>query len=603
MVPIDDAHVRWRVWASKARRVDLVLDPLGTPRSYPMEPEDRGYFGATTPRPGPGTRYAFALDGGPPRPDPCSRWQPDGVGTPSAVYDPRAFRWDEGDWSGIARADLVFYELHVGTFTPAGTFDAIVPRIDALRELGVTAIELMPVAQFPGVRSWGYDGVQLFAPQNSYGGPEALQRLIQACHRKGMAVVLDVVYNHFGPDGNVFPEFGEYLTERWKTDWGVAVNFDGPWCDAVRSMVEQNVRMWVRDYRVDGLRFDAADQIFDRSPRHILADLAEAAHAEADRRGRAVHLFAETDLNDAPRFLLPVERGGYAFDGHWNDDFHHAVHNVLTGESNGYYCDFAAGPRALAKAFAEVFVNNGNFSAFRKRRHGTGAREFAGDRFVAFTQNHDQVGNRLRSDRYAASLPPAAVRLAAGLLLLAPRLPLLFMGQEYGETRPFPFFCDFQTPELIEAVRRGRKAEFAHFGWAEEPPDAFAPATRDSAVLSWDWSDPVRLGLRRLYRDLLRLRRECPALRDFGHPEPRLHDGNRPDAVLEIVRGAATPGPLTLLFNLTPSGQVMPPRPDASPLTFRSEVERYGATGADLDRGVLRPHEFAVFGPLPPGLP
>lgn len=297
VIPLDGNQARWRVWAPKAKTVELRLE--GQPRA--MEDEGRGFFGVTTPLPSPGTRYGFALDGGDPVPDPCSRWQPEGVSRPSAVFFPDRFLWDEGNWTGIERADLVIYELHVGTFTPEGTFDAVIPRLKDLRELGITAVELMPVAQFPGENSWGYDGVHPFAVQNSYGGPEGLKRLVETCHRAGLAVILDAIYNHFGPEGNVFPAFGHYLTEKYKTDWGHALSFDDKNCDPVRAMVLDNVRMWIRDYRIDGLRLDAADQIFDRGPRHILADVAEVAHAEGRKLGRPVHVFAETDQNDAPR--------------------------------------------------------------------------------------------------------------------------------------------------------------------------------------------------------------------------------------------------------------------------------------------------------------
>ena len=596
VVPLDDGQTRWRVWAPEAKRVALILGIGDRSRSRPMEREPRGFFGLTTDRASQGMRYAFALDGGDPRPDPCSRWQPDGINAPSAVFDPAGFSWDEGDWKGIDRASLVLYELHVGTFTPEGTFAAVVPRLGELKALGITAIELMPVAQFPGSRSWGYDGVFPFAVQNSYGGPEGLKALVEACHREGLAVVLDVIDNHFGPEGNVFPRFGHYLTEKTRTDWGHALNFDDQGCDAVRAMVLDNVRMWIGGYRFDGLRLDAADQIYDRSPRHILSEVVEVAHAEAARLGRKAHVFAETDQNDAPRYLNPPDRGGHGLDGHWTDDFHHAVHALLTGESNGYYADFADGPASVAKVMGSVFVNDGRFSSFRGRRHGTTATEFPGDRFVAFTQNHDQVGNRAKSDRYAASLDPAAVRLAAGLLLLSPRIPLLFMGEEYGETNPFPFFCDFQDPGLIKAVREGRRKEFASFGWTEEVPDPFGQATRDSAVLSWSWSDPVRAGLRDLYRDLLRLRREVPALRDFGHPQVTLVEGSK---LLESTRQATTGEPLTIRFNLGPEeirlrGAALP--------SFRSEVAAYGSTVKPSRPGLkstrLAPWEFAIFGPI-----
>ncbi len=596
VIPLDDGRTRWRVWASEAKEVALILGTGDKSRSLPMEPETRGFFGLTAERTSPGMRYAFALDGGAPLPDPASRWQPDGVGAPSAVFDPAGFAWDEGNWKGIERAELVLYELHVGTFTPEGTFAAVIPRLAELKALGITAIELMPVAQFPGSRSWGYDGVFPFAVQNSYGGPEGLKVLIEACHREGLAVILDAIYNHFGPEGNVFPTFGRYFTDKTKTDWGHALNFDDRGCDAVRAMVLDNVRMWIGEYRFDGLRLDAADQIYDRSPRHILAEIAEVAHAEAAKLGRKAHVFAETDQNDAPRYLRPVDRGGYGLDGHWTDDFHHAVHAMLTGESNGYYTDFADGPASVAKVMGSVFVNDGRFSPFRDRRHGTPATEFPGDRFVAFTQNHDQVGNRAKSDRYASSLDPAATRLAAGLLLLSPRIPLLFMGEEYGETNPFPFFSDFHDPGLIEAVREGRRKEFAYFGWTEELPDPFAPATRDSAVLSWSWSDPIRAGLRALYLDLLRLRREVPALRDFRHPEVTLVEGSK---LLESTRQAPKGEPLTIRFNLGPEAIRL--RGTGLP-SFRSEVAAYGSTVKPPRSGTksarLAPWEFAIFGSL-----
>ena len=599
ILPIDGEHSRWRVWASKATCVDLVLDPTGNAETWPMQPEGRGYFSCVRPTPPVGSRYGYVLDGGSLLADPASRWQPDGVNTPSAVYFPEAYVGHEGTWTGVERQDLVFYDLHVGTFTPEGTFDAIIPRIDDLIDLGVSAIELMPLAQFPGLRSWGYDGVHPFAVQNTYGGPESLQHFVAACHRRGMAVVLDAVYNHFGPEGNVLGDFCDVTNERYRTDWGPALNFDGMKSDPLRALILQSARAWVRDFHFDGLRLDAADQIYDRGPRHILSELAEVVHEEGDRLGRAVHVFAETDLNDAPRFLGSRDRGGYALDGHWNDDFHHAVHAALTGEINGYYQDFAGGAQCVAKVYHEVFVNNGTFSAFRGRRHGAPATDFAGDRFVAFTQNHDQVGNRLQSDRYAATLPPPAVRMAAGLLLLAPRLPLLFMGEEYGETNPFPFFCDLQGPALIHAVRAGRKAEFAHFNWSGEVPDPFAPETRDSAILSWEWrNDPIRSGLRRLYRDLFRLRREQSALRDFRHSPTRLLNAD----VLEAIRGgddASDPEALIILFNLSRSERRIVEQYPGKQVAFRSEILAYGGCEGPghTDELVLQPFEFVVFGP------
>ncbi|WP_435007094.1 malto-oligosyltrehalose trehalohydrolase [Tundrisphaera lichenicola] len=596
VIELDAETALFRVWAPRAEKVELIL---GSERS-PMTHEPRGFFAIDRPMPDVATRYGYSLDGVEPQPDPASRWQPEGINLPSAVFFPGRMTWDEGNWSGIERHDLVIYELHVGTFTREGTFEAVIPRLAELRDLGITAIELMPVGQFPGSRSWGYDGVFPFAVQNSYGGPEGLKGLVEACHKVGLAVILDAIFNHFGPEGNVLPRFGDYLTSRYKTDWGDAINFDDRRCDPVRAMVLDNVRMWIGEYRFDGLRLDAADQIFDRGPRHILADIAEVAHREAARLGRKAHVFAETDQNDAPRYLKPTDRGGYGLDGHWTDDFHHAAHTTLTGEINGYYQDFADGPASLARAYSRIFVNDGRYSPFRERRHGTDATEFLGDRFVAFTQNHDQVGNRIKSDRYAASLPPEAVRLAAGILLLAPRLPLIFMGQEYGETNPFPFFCDFQDPALIEAVREGRKKEFAYFGWKDEPTDPFALSTRDSAVLSWSWSDSPRDGLRNLYRDLLRLRRECPALRDFRHPDVRLLEEEGSPKVMEVIRRPKSGDPVKIYLNLGPEPFDLPGGLVEDAPALRSESETYGGP-LRLEKTnpmTLGPWEFALFGPV-----
>lgn len=574
-------QARWCVWAPRAERVDLVLDPGAGEARVAMRRLERGFFAAEAEVGGRSRRYRYSLDGKQPLPDPASRWQPEGIGGASAVVFPESWTWEDGAWAGIERRDLVLYELHVGTFTAEGTFDAVIPRIEALRELGITAIELMPVGQFPGVRGWGYDGVFPFAPQHSYGGPEGLKRLVEACHRRGMAVVLDVVFNHFGPEGNVFGEFGDYFNDRYKTDWGPAINYDGPHCDPVRAFVLDNVRMWVRDYRVDGLRLDAADQIYDRSPTPILAELAQLAHEEAARRGFPCHLFVEADLNDAGRFLREPERGGCGIDGHWNDDFHHAAHAVLTGDASGYFRDFADGPAALAKVYERVFFNDGTYSPFRDRRHGAPADEFGRDRFVAFVQNHDQIANGNAGKRLAAILTPAQARLAAGILLLAPRLPLLFQGEEYGETNDFPYFCDYGKHELIEGVRKGRAAEFAYFGRDEEPPDPVAPETSDAAVLSWSWAEPKRAGLRRLYGDLLRLRREREGLRRFERPGVRLEG-----EVLEVVRGDTR-----LVFNLGGTGRALAAGRDVAIL--RSEASRYEGGRTD-DEDTLGPHEFIV---------
>jgi maltooligosyltrehalose trehalohydrolase len=557
-----------------------------------MEREGRGHFRHTEREVPEGQRYAYRLDGGPERPDPCSLWQPDGVAGPSAVVRPERFSWTDHGWKGVPREDLVFYELHVGTFTGEGTFAAIIPRLPALRDLGITAVELMPVGQFPGTRNWGYDGVLPYAAQASYGGPHGLQRLVDACHAAGLAVFLDVVYNHFGPEGNYLQEFGPYLTDHYKTPWGLAVNYDGPGCDPVRDYVLDNVRMWLEEFHFDGLRLDAVHAVFDRGARPILRAVQEAADGVAARRGFAAHVIAESDLND-PRLLLAPERGGCGLGAQWSDDFHHAVHAYLTGERQGYYADFGQA-RQLAQVLEEPFLYAGDYSPHRDRKHGARPDGLAGDRFVVCVQNHDQVGNRARGDRLAALLHcPARQRLAASLLLLAPHLPLLFMGEEYGEDNPFPFFCSFSDPQLVHAVREGRRREFADFAWQGEVPDPQAEETFAAARLSWSWpAGTPRAGLRRLYADLLAARREWPALRDFVNRTARLlpeADG----ALLELTRGRS----VTALFNLTGERRVLPGSArSAGEQMFSSESARYGGGRAgDHAADVILPHECLVF--------
>ena len=408
----------------------------------------------------------------------------------------------------------------------------------------------MPVAQFPGTRNWGYDGVHPYAAQNSYGGPDGLQRLVDACHAAGLAVFLDVVYNHLGPEGNYLHEFGPYFNDHYRTPWGSAVNFDGRGCDAVRDYVVDNARMWLEEFHFDGLRLDAVHAIYDLGARHILRSIEEAAEGIAARRGWPATIVAESDLND-PRLLEPRERGGYGLAAQWADDFHHAAHALFTGEVEGYYADFG-GPAPLARALECPFVYAWNYSPYRGRYHGAPPVGLSGSRFVVCLQNHDQVGNRARGDRLIGLIEPASKRrLAAGVLLLSPYLPLLFMGEEYGEEAPFPFFCSFGDPALVEAVRAGRKREFEAFSWQGEVPDPQAEETFDSAKLSWSWPEgTLRAGLRRLHRDLLSARREWPALRDFDRRSVRLL-GEEDRPILELVRGGdATGGSIRALFNL-----------------------------------------------------
>jgi maltooligosyltrehalose trehalohydrolase len=477
---------------------------------FPLSRSDRGYFQGTITGVSPGSLYFYRLDGEKDRPDPASRFQPRDVHGPSQVVAPH-FPWEDRGWVGPPLQDYIIYELHVGTFTPEGTFAAIIPHLDELQELGVTALEIMPVAQFPGSRNWGYDGVFPYAVQNSYGGPQGLKQLVNACHQKGLAVVLDVVYNHLGPEGNYLGDYGHYFTQRFRTPWGDAINFDGPHSEEVRRFFLENALHWVTAYHIDALRLDSVDRIVDQSAQPFLAELAETVHREAARQGRRVYLMAESDLNDS-RFLRRREAGGLGLDVHWNDDFHHALHRLLTGEEDGYYQDYGR-VEHLARAFREGFVYAGEYSPYRQRRRGSPALDLPGERFLVFAQNHDQVGNRLYGERLSSLVPWAGLKLAAGVVLLSPFLPLLFMGEEYGETAPFQYFVSHLDPALVEAVRRGRREEFSGFVWQGEPPDPQSEETFRRSRLNRQLRQERRHhALFELYRELIRLRREHPAL-------------------------------------------------------------------------------------------
>lgn len=584
-----DGTVRWRVWAPNARRVELVLREPGERRAIAMEAEADGYWTHVARDVPEGQRYAFVLDGGPERPDPCSGWQPDGVHRPSAVAFPQRFAWTDHVWRGVERADLAIYELHVGTFTPEGTFEAVIPRLPALCELGVTAIEIMPVAQFPGTRNWGYDGVHLFAPQNSYGGPDGLRRLVDACHGHGLAVLLDVVYNHFGPEGNYTGDFGPYVSDRYRTPWGPAFNYDGAGSDGVRAFVLDNVRHWIAEYHLDGLRLDATHAMFDIRPTHILQEIKHVADATAS--GRRVHIIAESLLNDV-RVVRSIEQGGYGLDAEWNEDFHHALHAYVTGERHGKYVDFG-GAAALPEVLEQTFVLDGRYSRYRRRQWGGPARGVSGDHFVIGVQNHDHVGNRAGGERLAALVEPRVQRLAASLMLLAPYLPLVFMGEEYGERNPFLFFCSFGDAGLIDNVRRGRRRDYALQG---EVPDPQALSSFTASRLSWSWPDGTpHAGLRRLYRDLLAARRQWLPLRDFVNRTARLLPHPVSGPVLELRRGDE----LYAYFNLGDRAvPLLSEMPMSHRMLFSSESERYGGQRLGPDeRESLLAFECRVGGP------
>jgi maltooligosyltrehalose trehalohydrolase len=502
--------ILFRAWAPKVSSVSLRV--IGEPDDIPMSQEPKGYFSAFWVNGKVDARYYYVLNGEQPRPDPASRYQPEGVHGPSEVIDPSKFKWKDQDWKGVPLEEMIVYEIHTGTFTQEGTFEAIIPLLDYLKnELGVTAIELMPVAQFPGKRNWGYDGVYLYAPQNSYGGPYGLKNLVNACHRIGLAVILDVVYNHLGPEGNYLGDYGPYFTDRYKTPWGPAVNFDGPESDEVRNFVIDDALYWVTEYHMDGLRIDAIHGIFDFSAQHILFDIREAVHRQAEKVGRPIVVIAESDLNDV-RVINPPSKGGYGLDAQWNDDFHHCLHTLLTRERNGYYQDFGE-INQLVEAMKEGFVYSGQYSPYRKRRHGSSSKHLPPQKFVIFSQNHDQIGNRAKGDRLSSLVSPEAQKLAAGMFLLSPNIPLLFMGEEYGEEAPFQYFVSHSNQDLIEAVRKGRKEEFSAFEWEGEIPDPQDEMTFFRSKINLDLRfDGKHKTLLEFYKILIRLRKEIPAL-------------------------------------------------------------------------------------------
>lgn len=499
---------RFRVWAPNIASVGVRL--LGADQLILLEKTSRGYHEAVVENVQGGERYLFHLGQDRERPDPASRFQPQGVHGPSQVIDPQ-FSWDDDAWRGWPRNDYVIYELHVGTFTARGTFEAVMTHLNYLVELGITAVELMPVAQFPGRRNWGYDGVYPFAVQNSYGGPAGLKKLVNACHRRGLAVILDVVYNHLGPEGNYLGDYGPYFTDRYKTPWGPALNFDGPWSDEIRNFFIQNALYWVSEFHFDALRLDAVHAILDHSPFTFLEQLGDAVHREAMRLNRQIFLIAESADNDA-RLVQSRDRGGYGLDAQWNDDFHHCLRTLLTDERAGYYQDYGEF-RQFIKAYREGFAYSGEYSPFRRRRHGSSSRDIAADRFVVFSQNHDQVGNRRLGDRLSEVVSFEDLKLAAGLTVLAPFIPLLFMGEEYGEKAPFPYFVEHSDADLIEAVRLGRLMEFAAFEWQGKMPDPQDEATYLSAKLRHELrAGGIHQTLLEFYRELIGLRKTLPAL-------------------------------------------------------------------------------------------
>jgi len=510
---LGDGKCQFALWAPFAEKAEVhIVHP--SERFVPMQKDESGYHQATAGDARPGSLYFYRLNSQREYPDPASRFQPNGVHGPSQTVE-RSFPWEDRNWPGIPLQDYIIYELHVGTFTSDGTFDSLIQHLDELKELGITAIELMPVAQFPGNRNWGYDCVHPFAVQNSYGGPGGLKRLVTACHQRELAVIVDVVYNHLGPEGNYLGQFGPYFTERYRIPWGPALNFDGPDSDEVRRFFVENALYWVTEFHIDALRLDAVHAILDHSPITFLEELATAVHEQAQSLNRHIYLFPESADNDK-RLVSPPELGGYRLDAQWNDDFHHSLHVLLTGEKTGYYQDYGQ-LQHLARAFREGFVYSGEYSSFRRRRHGSSSHHIPAHRFVVCSQNHDQVGNRMLGERLTRLVSFEALKLAASLVILSPFIPLLFMGEEYAETAPFLYFVSHSDPNLVEAVRKGRKEEFAGFGWAGDPPDPQDHATFSATMLHHNLrNEGQHRTLLQFYKRLLQLRKETTSLSNLS---------------------------------------------------------------------------------------
>jgi maltooligosyltrehalose trehalohydrolase len=586
----DDGAVTFSVWAPRRRSLVVrILEAGGGGPRAELEMV-RGADGVFTARAAPGVAragddYVYLLPDVGARPDPVSRHQPAGVHAPSRIVAPGGYAWRDAGWRGVARADLVFYELHVGTFSPEGTFAGVASRLPYLRDLGVTAVELMPVAAFPGERNWGYDGVYLFAPHTAYGGPDELKRLVDACHAHGLALFLDVVYNHLGPEGNYLADFGPYFTDRYRTPWGDALNFDGTDSDEVRRFFVDNALYWLTEYHVDGLRLDAIQGIHDFSARPILQEIADAFHAEAERAGRQAWLVAESDLND-PRVIRPKHSGGLGMDAQWSDDFHHALHAVVTGNRRGYFGDFGRFAD-VKKAIESGFVYDGQHAPHRRRRHGAPSVEEPGDRFVAFIQNHDQVANAYQGRRIGQVAGADRQKLAAAVLFSAPVLPMLFQGEEYGEAAPFDYFISHGDAGLVEAVRRGRHAEYLHLldegadlgTWS----DPQAEQTFRACKLRWESMNAVpHAELLAFYRALIALRRRLPALAN-GRKDLTRVDSDEAGRWLAIQRGDPGGSAVATLANLGDAAADVPLPPGRWRLALATAALPALEPGAKVD--------------------
>ncbi|UCE78117.1 MAG: malto-oligosyltrehalose trehalohydrolase [Nitrospiraceae bacterium] len=585
---LGDGKSEFVVWAPFKKRMAVhLLDAVDT--VAPMKRDKNGYWKTVIHNQSPGVRYYYTIENTVDRPDPASHYQPEGVHGPSQVIDHDLFAWDDNDWQGIPLSEMILYEIHVGTFTQEGTFDAMIPRVTELGETGFNAIELMPVAQFPGARNWGYDGTYPFAVQNSYGGPEGLKRFVNACHTHGIAVVLDVVYNHLGPEGNYLGDFGPYFTDKYKTPWGDAINFDDAYNDEVRNFFFENAYHWYYYYHIDALRLDAIHGITDMSAKPFLQELTERIKVITEKSHRTFHLIAESDLNDV-RVISPAEQGGFGLGAQWNDDFHHSLHTLLTGEKTGYYADFGTIEHFL-KAMKEGFVYSWTYSEYRKRYHGSSSNNRPYDQFIVSAQNHDQVGNRVQGDRLSVLVSFEALKLAAGAVICSPFIPLLFMGEEYGERAPFIYFVDHADHELIQAVRSGRKREFQHFSWQDDPPDPQDIETFLKSKIDWEKrTEGQHNVLLNFYRRLMVLRREIPSL---CHSEKKDTDVFSPnDGMVVCMQRSHMTGTSLSIMNFSPFEVSL--RIDKSKNRFRKRIDSadqsWSGPGSVLPDDVM-PHD------------
>ncbi len=582
---VDGPLTTFRIWAPKVTALSLVTDTVAGRRTLVMDAEAgaEGYRVATVPGAGAGTRYGFLADGAGPFPDPCSRSQPQGVHALSEVVDPSAFAWTDAGWQPSAFEDLVIYECHIGTLTPEGTFDAAIGRLTHLREMGVTAVELMPVAAFPGRWSWGYDGAALFAPSEAYGGPEGLRRLVDAAHREGLAVILDVVYNHFGPDGNYTGIYSsQYLTNSHRTPWGDAINFETPGSSEVRRFYRENLLHWLHEYHIDGIRFDATHAIYDGSKPHILAELATAARESAAERGTRTYLTAESHENDA-RYVRPAERGGFGFNAVWADDFHHGIRAALCNDDEGYFRGFDGSMRELARIVRRGWLFEGQFDPGYGGARGTRATECPWPAFIYCLQNHDQVGNRPFGRRLHATTGEGAYRAAALLLLLLPQTPLIFQGQEFMASTPFLYFTDHDK-ELGEAAAQGRRREFAPFRAFSDPATRkLIPDPQSAGTFLASKLDFAEAGLAPgalcvdMYHQGLALRRTDAVLRGYRRERLPLRTSTRGQTLTVHLRAVA--GERWIVVNFGPEAQVKLDTAAAARVVLDSNEGRFGGTG------------------------